>query len=382
MAKVRKRQWVTPSGEQRGAWVVDFTDNAGRHIKTFERKKDADAYLAKVRVDLAAGVHTSSKATIAEAGALWLADAAQRLERATVESYRQHLERHIVPLIGHVKLADLTVPAVRAFADKLRDYGRSPAMIRKAIGDLGSILADAQERGLVAQNAVRSLSQRKKLNTKQTQRRKLQVGVDIPSPAEIRALVSKLDGRWRPLILTAVFSGLRASELRGLRWSDVDFKVAVIHVRQRADKFKTIDKPKSEAGERTVPLPPILVNTLREWRLRCPKSELDLVFPTSTGGIENHSNIVHRGLEPAMIAAGVVTVDGRPKYTGLHALRHFYASWLINRPKDGGLGLPLKVVQHRLGHSTINMTADIYGHLFPTEDDGSELAAAEKSLLG
>lgn len=168
MAKVRKRQWVTSSGEQREAWIVDFSDGAGRHIKTFERKKDADAYLAKVRVDLTAGVHTSSKATVRDAGALWIADASQRLERATVESYRQHLEQHIVPLIGDVKLADLTVPKVRAFADKLRDYGRSPVMIRKVIGDLGSILADAQERGLVAQNVVRSLSQRKKRTTKQT----------------------------------------------------------------------------------------------------------------------------------------------------------------------------------------------------------------------
>jgi integrase len=83
-----------------------------------------------------------------------------------------------------------------------------------------------------------------------------------------------------------------------------------------------------------------------------------------------------------MIAAGVVTADGEPKYGGLHHLRHFYASWLINRPADGGLGLPLKVVQHRLGHSTVTMTADRYSHLFPTGDDGEELAAAERALLG
>jgi integrase len=381
MAKVRKRQWVTPTGERREAWIVDFTDQAGRHIKTFVRKKDADAYLARVRVDLNTGVHTSSKATVAHAGEVWITDAAQRLERATVDAYRQHLDQHIVPLIGDVKLADLTVPKVRAFADELRGRGRSPTMIRKVIGDLGSILADAQERGLVAQNVVRNLSYRKK-RTKQTQRRKLQVGVDIPSPDEIRALVSKLEGRWRPLILTAIFSGLRASELRGLPWANVDLKTSVIHVRQRADRYSKIDKPKSEAGERTVPVPPILVKTLREWRLACPRSALDLVFPTGTGNVENHSNIVHRGLEPTMIAAGVVTADGKPKYTGLHALRHFYASWLINRQKDGGLGLPLKVVQYRLGHSTITMTADVYGHLFPTGDDGDELAMAEKALLG
>ena len=70
------------------------------------------------------------------------------------------------------------------------------------------------------------------------------------------------------------------------------------------------------------------------------------------------------------------------KYKGLHALRHFYASWCINRRVDGGLELPLKVVQARLGHASIQMTADTYGHLFPRGDDGSELAAAEKAFLG
>jgi integrase len=99
------------------------------------------------------------------------------------------------------------------------------------------------------------------------------------------------------------------------------------------------------------------------------------------GGIESHANIVQRGLQPAMVAAGL-TKKGNAKYTGLHSLRHFYASWCINRRADGGLELPLKVVQARMGHSTIQLTADRYGHLFPRGDDGAELAAAEKAFLG
>jgi integrase len=71
----------------------------------------------------------------------------------------------------------------------------------------------------------------------------------------------------------------------------------------------------------------------------------------------------------------------RAKYTGTHALRHFYASWCINRKTDGGLELPPKIVQERLGHSSIMMTMDVYGHLFPRNDDGGELAEAEKLLL-
>ncbi len=189
----------------------------------------------------------------------------------------------------------------------------------------------------------------------------------------------------------------------------MDLKAGELHVRQRADRYHAkkytnegynpIGLPKSEAGEdRTIPLAPMVVNTLREWKLKCPKGQLDLVFPNGEGNIEFHANIVTRGLHPPQIAAGLTVPaldrNGKPKadkegnpimaakYTGLHALRHFYASWLIN-PKDaGGQGKDIKTVQARMGHSSIVMTADTYGHLFPGTNDQEELAAAEKSLLG
>ena len=84
---------------------------------------------------------------------------------------------------------------------------------------------------------------------------------------------------------------------------------------------------------------------------------------------------------PTMVAAGVVDAKGEAKYTGLHALRHFYASWCINRKKDGGLELPIKSVQQRLGHASITITLDVYGHLFPRTDGGRELEEAERLLL-
>jgi integrase len=128
-------------------------------------------------------------------------------------------------------------------------------------------------------------------------------------------------------------------------------------------------------------LPPLLVNVLRTWKLACPKGDLDLAFPSSRGGVEKLSNIVEDGLIPVGVAAGVITKTGKAKYSGLHALRHFHASWCINRKEDGGLELPLKLVSARLGHASIQITADRYGHLFPSADDGAELAAAEQALL-
>jgi integrase len=74
-------------------------------------------------------------------------------------------------------------------------------------------------------------------------------------------------------------------------------------------------------------------------------------------------------------------VDGKAKYSGLHALRHFYASWCINRTADGGRELPPKDVQYRLGHSSIGMTMDVYGHLFPKRDASAEEEAAEQAFL-
>jgi integrase len=349
---IRKRTWKGPDGEVKEAWIVDYTDQHGsRHIKTFARKKDADHYRAVVSVGVRSGTHTadSISVTVAEAGQLWLASGeAAGLERSTLDYYRQHVELHIVPLIGAVKLSQLTAPMVRQFEDKLRVDGASARRLT------GSNSHHAFERGLVAQNVVRSLRSRrsrgKDTHVEKRQRGKLKPGVDIPTPDEVRTFINHLEGRWRPFFLTAIFTGLRASELRGLRWVDVNLKRSEIHVRQRADCYSKIGPPKSEAGERTIPIAPLLANTLQEWMLVCPKGDLGLVFPNGAGGIENLSNILQRGLIPLQIAAGLTTPNGKAKYTGLHAFRHFYASWCINRSIDGGLELPLKVVQSRLRH--------------------------------
>jgi integrase len=379
---VRRRKWTTRLGEQKEAWIVNYTDQQGvRRLKTFERKRDADAYEVTVKVEVKAGVHTTSKTTVAQAGAMWIEGTKDRLEASTFVTYEQHLKDHIAPFIGNVKLSELTVPTVRAFMDRLRKEGRSPAMVKRVIGDLGCILTDAQERGLVAQNVVRSLGRHKRRQEERRQKANLKVGLDIPTLDEIRTIIAHLNGQWRPLVLAAIFTGLRSSELRGLSWANLDLKKNELHVRQRADRWGKIGRPKSAAGERTIPLPPVLANTLREWKLQCPKSELGLVFPTGRGKVVSHSDIVQRGLNRAQRKGGVVSEDGTAKYN-LHALRHFYASWCINRPEDGGLGLQAKIVQHRLGHSSITMTMDVYGHLFPRGDDGAELAAAERMLLG
>ncbi|PSS67070.1 site-specific integrase [Ensifer sp. NM-2] len=394
---VRKRKWTTPKGVEKEAWVVDYTDGQGkRRLKTFTKKKEADQFAATASVEVREGVHVADSATITieEAGKLWLKSGdAAGLERTTIDQRKQHLNLHIVPLAGSVKLTKVTAPWVRSFQDDLREKGRSAAMIKRVIISLGSILADAQGRGLVVRNAVHELSKARS-GTKASEKRgkaKLRVGVDIPTNAETKVILDAAAGRYRPLLVTMIFTGIRASEARGLRWDDVDLKKALLHVRQRADRYGDIGMPKSVAGQRTVPLPPMVVNTLKEWKIACPISEAGLVFPNQAGNIEDHQNMLRRGLWPALIAAGLTVPtgktdeDGEPivaaKYPGFHGLRHWYASWCINRKVDGGLELTAKAVQTRMGHSSIQVTFDTYGHLFPSHDEGAEMAAAEQALL-
>jgi integrase len=130
-----------------------------------------------------------------------------------------------------------------------------------------------------------------------------------------------------------------------------------------------------------VPIPPIVVAALREHRLAGPNNALNLVFPNTRGKVDSLNSVLRYGLKPTMVAAGITDSDGQPKYTGMHSLRHFYCSWCINRRADGGLELPLKLVQARMGHASIKLTADRYGHLFPRGDDGAELAAAERAFF-
>jgi len=380
---VRKRKWTTSAGETKEAWIVDYVDADGdRHIETFKKKKQADAYAQQVGVDIRAGIHTpaSKSPTVAKAADDWLKHVeSEGRERSTLAQYGQHA-KHICTRIGTQRLAALTTPGINKFRDELLtgDNKLSRALARKVLVSLKSILKDAKRQGNVAQNVALDVSIKK---DKRNEDHKLEVGTDIPKPDDIKRIIAAVDGRLRPLLLTAIFTGLRASELRGLRWEDVDLKDGKLQVKQRADRYSVMGEPKTKSSKRTVPLPPDLVQTLREWKLACPKGALGLVFPTRKGRIEHHSNIV-RAFKDVVLKAGLKDKHGKPKYTGLHSLRHFYASWCINRKADGGLELPVKIVQTRLGHATFAMTLDRYGHLFPSNDDGSELADAERALMG
>jgi integrase len=382
MAKVRKRIWTNKQGEQ-VAWVADYFDQQGkRHIKTFQLKKHAQDWLNETQHEVRQGTHTpeNSSVTVAEAAEIWIEKGKlDNRERSTLRQYRNHVDLHIKPSrIGTEKLAKLSTPMVEKFRDDLL-RGCSRALARKVLSSLKSILGEAQRRGLVAKNAAQPV----KVGVDKRGQRKLAVGRDVPLKEEVQTILSAAEGRWRPLLITAALTGMRASEIRGLTWENVDFERKVIHVRQRANLWGEIGPPKSAAGEREIPMAPTVANALREWKLVCPRRKtpqdgaggrLWLVFPSGAGNCEYHSNIAHRGFLPVQIAAGIVDAEGKAKY-GLHSLRHFFASWAIEQ------GFSPKRLQALLGHASITMTYDRYGHLFPSlEDDHAKFAAGELSI--
>jgi integrase len=345
-----------------------------RRHRQFPTKREADVFHAKARTEVAAGVHTpdSASITMREAADLWVARAERDgLEAATVLDYRQHLKLHILPYLGTTKLSRLTVPVVNSFRDQLLDQGRSPDMVRRVLGSLAALVGEAQGRGLVAVNNVRAVSRGKRGNRAETR-------PVMPSKDELRAIINATPDRHRPLILTAIFAGLRSSELRGLMWNDVDRKQGLIHVRQRADRYNKLGPPKSMAGIRTIPMSPLLLNTMKAWRLACPSGELELVFPNGAGRIENHSNLLWRIFWPIQIAAGVTIMrNGQPdaKYS-LHALRHACAALWIEQ------GFGPKRIQVLMGHATVAMTFDRYGYLFEArEADSAAMEAITAKLV-
>lgn len=361
MAKVKKRTWVTKQGESREAWIADYRDQRRvRRLKTFATKKEADAWLDTARQEIRQGTHTPSSVskTVTETWDLWLDEcAASGLERSTIRQRQPHLEHHVKPFIGGIKLAGLNTPGLYAFDKELREAGRSQAMRQRVMTSVGSMLTFAQGRGLVAQNVARGV--KIKRDERQVTKGPLRPGVDFPTIAEINALIDNASGRLRPFIITAVFTGMRLSELRGLRWADVNLEAGAIHVRQRADAWGKMGPPKSKAGKRDIPLAPIVVNSLRVWRLSCPKSDLDLVFPTRDGKPLAMQNFHNNGWYPLIEKCGV-------DYN-FHMLRHAAASLFIAH-----LGWQPKRIQTVMGHASVNMTYDRYGHLFEDKEADRE----------
>jgi len=296
------------------------------------------------------------------------------VEASTLRQYKSHRDNHILPRIGDKVLAKFTPPDAIAFRDKLiTDLSRAQA--KKVLTSVKSLFSECASRGHRNQNPFADVGIRHSKRHRHT--------VVIPDRSEVRAILLKADElaaqqnkqfskawrRYRAMHYTFAFAGVRPSELRGLFKHHARIDANLIKVEQRADENNEIGPPKSAAGYREIPVPDQLCEVIEDWLRHCPKG--DLLFPNWQGNVENLSNIHRRGWRP-LLKQCKLPLTYTPK-----SLRHFKASELI-----AGGGDP-KEVQEKMGHSTIQVTYDIYGHLFP-EDETSRIArvqAGADSLL-
>jgi integrase len=377
MPTIRKRSWTAPDGTAKTAWQVAYADAAGkRRRKQFDRKRDAEAWITRAAFDVTQGTHTpdSQSISVEKAGELWLARGRrENLEATTLAAYGQHLRLHIVPHCGARKLSQLTKPIVEGYRDHWVETLSRP-MAARVLRSFTSIIAEAQRRGHVAQNVAQGVRIARQKREKPK--------VVIPSKADLKAVLraaeASSDGMALPLVMLAIYAGLRASELRGLPWASIDLNGAAVTISQRADAAGVIGHPKSAAGHRTIPLPPSVVKALKAWKLACPPNDLGLVFPSvgrhegQAGRVMPYPYTAKNVLGPVLTAA---KLDGKG-YT-LHDFRHAAASlWIEQRVAP-------KRVQAWMGHSSIQVTFDTYGHLFDAADRDAIVASAiEAELAG
>lgn len=309
----------------------------------------------------------NSEETVSLAANAWLKRCkAYGLERATLRSYEGHFRHHIEPKIGDLLLSEMTRGDVEEFLDDMLESS-SKAMTKKVLASLRAILDHGQSRDWIDRNFAREV--------KLTHGRRHEEEKVIPTKDEIRSLLKNVPAKHKPIIVTVIFTGMRSSELRGLTWENVDLERGIIQVRQRADRWNEMGVPKSRAGRRDIPLTPMVRETLKEWQKVCPKGPLGLVFPNGKGNPESLANLYNRAFKPLMVECGIVDGAGKPRFS-IHCLRHAAASLYIEQ------GWSPKKIQTILGHSSINMTFDVYGHLFhDAEADVVLMEKVEHDLL-
>ncbi|MEP2988462.1 MAG: tyrosine-type recombinase/integrase [Parasphingorhabdus sp.] len=370
---IRKRKWTNARGEEKTAWQVDYRDNAGiRRAKQFEKKKQAEAWVTNAAWQVSQGIHTADRQsiTVSDAAKYWLERPDhENLEPTTIAPYEQHIRLHINPVCGSVKLSQLTPPMIESFRDKFC-HNLSYQMAKRVLRSFKAIISEAHRRGLIGHNPA--------ISVKMPRRPREKSKVAIPSKQEIKAYLEAAEKDANqaayPLACLLIFSGMRASEIRGLSWSKIDFSNRSVMVSTRADAKNLLGAPKTYTSHRIIPLPQVAISSLRAWKLACPPSDHDLVFPSIRGKVMSNDYLTRKLLAPPQAKAGIT--DGSCHKYGLKTLRHVAASLWIEQSATP------KRVQNLMGHSSIQVTYDVYGHLFEQAQQDQKIAdAISKALL-
>jgi integrase len=299
--------------------------------------------------------------TLAQVAATWiesfeaLVRSGERAER-TLEHYRYQLRHNILPTLGHKKVQAISTDDCAQLITTLRARGLSPKTISGALVPLGRMFSLALRRGYINSNPLDRLDSSERPRVHKREQRVL-------THVEMRKLLGACLPTHRPLIATALYTGMRLSELLGLVWAEVDFEGGLIHLRSqlaRSRRSRPAERVrlKTKAAARDIPLFPQLGALLRAHKLASSFSgPSDFVFPTALGTPHSYRNVERRGLRRAADLAGLNNGSWPP--LRLHDLRHTFASHLII-----DLHLDVAQVSRILGHARASITLDTYTHLF------------------
>ncbi len=351
--KPYEARWRDPDGRERSP--------------SFDRKLDAQRFLATVEADKLRGSYVdpnAGKVTLQAFAESWLAT--QTTDPATVEAVASRLRVHVYPHLGSFELRAIRPSVLQGWLAQLQAT-LAPTYVRVILANVSAILGAAVEDGMLAKNPARS---------KAVRAPRVDAARILPwSTEQVEQVRAAHPERYRAVPVVAAGCGLRQGEVFGLAVEDVDFLGRWVLVRQQVKllKGKPVLAPPKGGKTREVPLPEVVVFTLAEHLRRYPPVEVTLpwrdfdgrpvtaalVFVTRERGplTRRHYNV--NVWKPALVAAGVEPT----RANGMHALRHHYASVLL----DGGVSI--RPLAEHLGHADPGFTLWTYTHLMPSSED-------------
>jgi integrase len=384
MADIRKRNG--PKGIKYQVRYASSEAKSGHAYASFDTMKEARTFsenLGGIQKRTAAGV-----ITVHEAVTRWLEicekigrDGREKVEPETFKEYRRR-GRVMQEYAWTKALSELASADVVHFRNWLLQT-KSRDLARRTLSSFHSMIIEMKHQGFIKDDPAAGITIKSGGRYEDEDSE-----MEIPSDQEMRDIYAAADvmgnkndfmekcwRRYRPMVYLAGFSGMRPSEIRGLPWPHI--ADAAVHIKQRADKTGIIGPVKSKAGKRTIHLPRVVTDMVFEWKEFCPKSPHGLVFPTDSGKPQALNNFRAGAWLPLMEEAELMVtekINGErvrlPMYSP-YALRHYFASKLIEKGKD------LKFIQHTMGHSKIEITLNVYGHLLKGRDDAHKGTAEE-----
>jgi integrase len=331
--------------------------------RTFPTLAAARGWRADAQVGLRKGtLRAPTSTTLRQAADAWLAGARDGSIRtrsgdaykpSVIRSYEGSLRNRVLPELGAAKLSAITRVDLQDLADRMLGEDLDGSTIRNTLMPVRAIFRRALSRGEVGVNPTTGLE----LPAARGRRDR------VADPEEAGELVAALPPDDRAIWATALFAGLRRGELMALRWEDVDLEARRVRVARSWDpKEGVVIAPKSSAGIRSVLMVGALRTHLLEHRLRTGRSD-GLVFGADGTAPFVYTSVVVRA-KRVWREAGLTPI-------GLHECRHTFAALLI------ASGVTAKAVSTFMGHASISITFDRYGHLFPgSEDEAAQLVDA------